>query len=309
LTNVKWWAPKGSGDKDEIEEELNRPGTAYLEFNAELGKPEMQQNPQLPNELYKNKSDKIAEIEKVLGLYAMQQGDASVAPPTYKGTVALDEYGQRRIKSRRDDIEGAINVLARVAVRMIQKVYTEPRVYRLVQANNLPSEKIAINQPIYTDFTNQIKRINDITVGEYDVITVSGSTLPSNRWAVAEYYESIYEKGIIDQQEFLMKTEVADVEGVLARFGQMNRMERHIAQLEEEVKKHKGDLQTADREIVHLRQSLEVEKFKSSIAAPKAAIEASKRLYETRNADELAIQRREWQVEKKLLNQKNEVKK
>jgi hypothetical protein len=48
-----------------------------------------------------------------------------------------------------------------------------------------------------------IEKINDITVGKYDIIVVSGSTLPSNRWARFEYYMELYKSGLIDQTEVL----------------------------------------------------------------------------------------------------------
>ena len=39
------------------------------------------------------------------------QGDQGAAPTTYKGTIALDEFGQRRIRSKKDDIEAMLNQL------------------------------------------------------------------------------------------------------------------------------------------------------------------------------------------------------
>ena len=82
--------------------------------------------------------------------------------------------------------------------------------------NNSLTE-FAINKKLYDDKTNEIKVANDITVGKYDVVYVSGSTLPSNRYAELEFYMDAYSKGIIDKAEVLKKTEVFDMEGVLER--------------------------------------------------------------------------------------------
>ena len=68
------------------------------------------------------------------------QGDVGSAPQTFKGTVALDEYGQRRIKSKKDDIEYSVNQLARAVVGLMQYVYTSEKVIRLMQPNNKPKE-------------------------------------------------------------------------------------------------------------------------------------------------------------------------
>lgn len=64
---------------------------------------------------------------------------------------------------------------------LIQYVYTDQKVMRLMQPNNKPKE-IVVNSPLYDDIGNVVGKMNDITVGKYDIIVLSGSTLPSNRW-------------------------------------------------------------------------------------------------------------------------------
>ena len=298
-TSPKWWIPMGSVNKSHIEKELNKAGAAYLEYDPEIGIPIQASPVPLPNELYKNKADKIGEIERILGIYPLMQGDQSNAPQTYKGTITLDEFGQRRIRSKRVDIEGAINALASVVVEYIQKTYTEDKVFRLVQPNNLPTKEFSINQPLYDDFGNIIGKINDVTVGKYDVILVSGSMLPSNRFALAEYYKELLQIGAIDQQEFLVKTEVADVEGVLERIGQINQLQRLAQGLQEEIKSLKGDMQTRDREISHLMKKVEVEKFKSGLSEPKEAAKKSSLLYENLLNNEFKHQKQLMEMERR----------
>lgn len=55
------------------------------------------------------------------------QGSTSSAPSTYRGTLVIDEFGQRRIKSRRDDIENFLTQVAKVAVPLMQQLYTEEK--------------------------------------------------------------------------------------------------------------------------------------------------------------------------------------
>lgn len=298
-TNVKWWVPRGGMDKTVLEKELNKAGTAVLEYDPEIGAPISAQPPPLPAELYKNKADKIAEIERIIGIYALMDGSPENAPATYKGTVALDEYGQRRIRSKKDDIEGALNILAKVVICFIQKYYTSYKVARLVQPNNLPTKQIVANQPLYTDYGEYIGKANDISAGKYDVVVVSGSMLPSNRYAMAEYYKELAQIGLIDQQEFLMKTEVADVEGVLERTSIISQQDKQIASLMEEIKMLKGDMQTLQRENVHLSKRVEVEKFKGELAEPKQAVKKSAQLYEERNRDLYKLQKDEFGLIKK----------
>lgn len=284
-TNVKLLIPRGAVKKSAIEEEWARAGTGVIEYEAEIGAPVVVGPVPLPNELYKDEAQARADVEQIFGIYALMQGDPNQAPETFKGTVALDEYGQRRIKSKQDDIESFLNQVARVAIQLIQSYYTEYKLIRLLNPNKDVIE-MQINQPLYDEFTGQIRQIvNDITVGKYDVIVVSGSTLPSNRWALFENYLRLYQLGVIDQIELLKKTEVADIEGVLARFSERARLLDRIAQLEQLVKNLQGDLQTAQREAVHSKMRTEVEKFKSDLQAESAKLGAASEVFKARLQD------------------------
>ena len=198
-TNVKLLIPRGSVDKRNLEQEWAKAGTAVVEFDPELGQPIVAGPVPLPNELYNNEREAKADIERILGIYALMQGDQGGSPQTYKGTIALDEFGQRRIRSKKDDTEGFLNQLGRVIVQLAQWVYTEEKTIRIIQPNRSPKD-VEVNQLVFDDFSNEILgRINDITVGKYDIQVVSGSTMPSNRWARFEYYKELFSMGVIDQ--------------------------------------------------------------------------------------------------------------
>ena len=286
-TNVKLLIPRGSMNKQQLEEEWGRAGTAVIEFDPELGQPIVAGPIPLPNELYKNEADAKADIERILGIYALMQGDPSAMPQTYKGTLAIDEYGQRRIKSKRDDIEEGINQLAKLVVQLIQATYTSMKVLRLLQPNHKPKE-IIINEPVYDDISGQfLGKLNDVTVGKYDVLVVSGSTLPSNRYARFEYYMELYKSGIIDQIEVLKQTEVANVEDVLNRSSKMSQLTSQVEGQSKQIKDLQGDLQTARRELVHARQRVEVEKFKTELEQSSNRADMASKLYAARTDDEL----------------------
>ena len=286
-TNVKLLIPRGSVDKRNLEQEWAKAGTAVVEFDPELGQPIVAGPVPLPNELYNNEKEAKADIERILGIYALMQGDQGSSPQTYKGTIALDEFGQRRIRSKKDDIESFLNQLGKVVVQMIQWIYTEEKTIRIIQPNRSPKD-VQVNQLVFDDFTNAILgRINDVTVGRYDVQVVSGSTMPSNRWARFEYYKELFSMGVIDQTELLKQTDVADMEGVLERAGIQAQQSGQIEQLTEEVKKLKGDLQTAQRESLHDRKRVELKDFEVKLAKLEAQMSAAAQLYKNRTNDHL----------------------
>jgi len=295
-SNVKAFIPRGSVNKAELEREWAKAGAALIEYDAEFGVPVIASPPPLPNELYKAESDARKDIQEILGIYPLMQGDSGQAPNTYKGTVAMDEYGQRRIKSKKDDVEQALNQMARVIVDMIQAFYTKPKVIRLLEPNHKPKE-VSINQPIYNDVDDVIGVLNDVTIGRYDVVVVSGSMLPSNRWARFEYYMELYEKGIIDQIEVLKQTEVVDMEGVMNRFGEIQQLRQQVAGLTQQLKGVQGDLQTAQRESVQDRKRVEVEKFKTGLHSVRNRAEGAQELFKARLNDQLSNQEKAAKVE------------
>jgi hypothetical protein len=302
-TSVKLVIPRGSADKKELLAEWRRVGGGVVEYDGELGAPIVAGPVALPNELYKNEAEARNDVQEIFGLYSLGQGDPNSAPSTYKGTVAIDEMGQRRIKSKKDDVEAALNQLAKILVQMIQKTYTETKAIRILRPNNTAKE-FMINQKI-DDSSGMIKgRLNDVTVGKYDVVVVSGSTLPVNRWARFEYYMELYRGGIIDQVEVLKQTEVADQEGVLERMDQIKMLTQQLIATQEELKMVKGDLQTASREAVHAQKRVEVEKFKSELGGKKNQIDAATQVYQTRLQDELNVHKERMKVEREKVRAK-----
>ena len=284
-TNVKLLIPRGSVDKKQIEKEWGRAGTAVIEFDAELGTPIVAGPVPLPNELYANEANAKSDLEYGFGIFEIMQGGGKGAPNTYRGTVAIDEYGQRRIKSRQDDVEAMLNQLAKVAVPLMQQMYTSEKVIRLIQPSGIVKESVINKAMGYS--AKALEKFNDITVGRYDIIVVTGSTLPSNRWGQFEYYKEMLQLGAIDQIEFLKKTEVVDVEGVLERSGQITQLQQALKGAQEEIKKLKGDLQTATREETHAKKRLAVEKFKTDLNQYSANAKKSTELFDARLGDKL----------------------
>ena len=292
-TNMKVLVPSGSVDMREFEEKWAQPGVG-IEVDFDLGQPVVASPAPLPNELYNNEQTAKNDIDHQLGLYEMMMGNSQAAPQTYKATISLDEFGQRKIKSKLADIEGALQRVAKVAIQMMQELYQEEKIFRVVNPNNSLTE-FAVNKKLYDDKTNEIKIANDITVGKYDVVYVSGSTLPSNRYAELEFYMDAYSKGIIDKAEVLKKTEVFDMEGVLKRTDTIEQLTSQVEQLGKQLKKMGGDMQTLERENVHLKQKVEVEKFKSDLDQVKNKSKMAGTLFEKRLDDNLSMLRKDAQ--------------
>jgi len=290
-TNTKILVPEGSVDMNEFEQKWAQPGVA-IPYDPTDGAPMPVQPSPLPNELYSGEQVAKQDIDHQLGLYEMMMGNSQAAPQTYKATISLDEFGQRKIKSKLADIEAGLTKVAEVALPLMQQLYTQEKVFRVIQPNNSLSEFV-INKRLIDDKTGEITLFNDITIGKYDVIYLSGSTLPSNRYAELEFYMDAYQKGLVDRVEVLKKTEVFDMEGVLQRTDEVGQLQAQLQQATEEVKKLKGDIQTRDRESVNLRKRVEVEKFKNELDQVSNKAKAAGNVYEKRLDDNLAVIKRD----------------
>tara|TARA_R100000995_G_scaffold21447_1_gene8999 strand:+ start:4427 stop:6592 length:2166 start_codon:yes stop_codon:yes gene_type:complete len=284
-TNTKILIPSGSVDMQDFEQRWAQPGVA-IEVDMDSGAPQPVQPTPLPNTLFQNEQVAKTDIDHALGLYELMQGNAEAAPHTYKATVSLDEFGQRKIKSKLQDIESGLVRMAKVAIPLMQELYQAEKIVRIVQPNNSLSE-IAINKKIYDDKTGEISVMNDISRGSFDIVVVTGSTLPTNRYAQLELYMDAYKNGIIDKQEVLKKTEVFDMEGVLERTDVVGQLQQKLQAQEEQIKKLKGDMQTREREVYHAKQRAEIEKFKTELDKTSTQSKASAKMFEKRLDDAL----------------------
>ena len=260
---LKLMVPEGSvDDLGQLEQDWARPN-AVIPYNPEFGAPHFPAPQSLSGEFYNLMSRIEHYIDLSFGIPELMQGFRESAPETVRGTAMLAEMGETRGKSKLRDIEGSLTRLGKSLYNLAKGHYTYSKTFRIVQPNN-DITQFTVN--MYDDKSQEINAItNNITVGHYDVRIISGSTLPSNRMAEYQLYLEAFRMNLVDDVEVLKKTEIFDKEGVLQRKGQMAQMQSYIKQLESQVKKLSGDLQTAERETLNSRKRAETEKFKSRL--------------------------------------------
>ena len=271
---LKLLIPQGSvTDVEQLERDWANPN-ATIEYDASFGEPHFPSPQPLAGSIME--LPKLIEhyIDLNMGIFEMMQGDTSAAPKTSSGTMMMEDFGQRRSKSKLRDIEGSLRRLGSVIYNLAKKHYDFKKTFRLVQPNNDISE-FTINKRLYDDKQQEIVAIeNDATVGEFDVRVIGNSTMPSNKWGEWQVYMEAYQAGLIDKVEALKKTEIFDKEGVLQRTDIITQLQQQLEQAQEQIKDLSGDLQTARRETVHTKQAIEVEKTKSRLSQAEAKSKA-----------------------------------
>lgn len=283
-TNVKVMVPRGT-DVEALKEQWAQPG-AIIEVDFAEGQPVPVAPLPMPNELYQNEQIAKNDIDHQLGLYESMAGNSAAAPDTYRGIMMMDEFGQRRIKVKQAVIEQALQELGRAIIAFIQEFYVAEKQIRILQPNNSMTE-YAVNRRLYDDYGQVVGTLNDVAVGKYDVLVISGSTLPSNRYAQLEFYRDMYKDQIIDRVEVLKKTDVFDIEGVLQRIDTIEQLTAQLEQAQEQISNLQGDIQTRERELFHSNMRLAVNQ--EQMKARESALEQRKatELYNARLGDTL----------------------
>ena len=289
IANMDVFLPTGfknlPANKD-FEARKAKPGMHVWEYDAEDGGvPIFAQVSQMGLALHEEQDRLYREIEETIGAYAFQDGQSGNAPNTYRGTLAIDEFQQRRVRSKREDIEASITQLGKVIVEWIPEVYTERKVVRIIKANGQTKETV-INEETKDDLSVS-RIINDVTVGKYDLQVVSGSMLDSNRWAELEMLRDMWKDGlIVNRKTVLVKTDIDGIEDEVEAGDTITQLQSQLSQMDAEIKKLSGDLQTANRAEVQSRKKVEVEKFKSDLDRMGNEVKSSAKVAQLRMNDE-----------------------
>ena len=275
-SGLKLLIPQGSVDDiEELERDWANPN-ATIEYDPSLGEPHFPSPQPLSNSVMQLPQLIEKYIDLNMGIFEMMQGNTEVAPKTSSATMMLEDFGQRRSKSKLRDVEGSLRRLGQVIYNLAKEHYTYKKVFRVVQPNNDMSEYM-VNH--YNDKSQAIgEMMNDLTIGQYDINIIGNSTMPSNRWGEWSIYMEAYQAGLIDRTEALMKTDIFDKEGVLQRMDIVQQLQGQLQQSQEAIKNLQGDLQTANRESVSARKRTEVEKFKTELKSQESQSKSANRL-------------------------------
>jgi len=275
---LKLLVPLGSvEDLGQLERDWANPN-AVIEVDSTQGEPHFPAPQPLAGEFYKLIQQCEFYIDFTFGLPEMMHGFAEKAPETVKGTERMIALGTERPKSKLRDIEFSINRLGQVLYNLSKGHYTYKKMFRLNSANNDMTEAM-VNY--YDDKTGAILDIKKErhNLGQHDIRIEPGSTLPTNKWAELGVYMEAFQMGIVDKVEVLKKNpEIFDKEAILRRTDEKNQLMQQVQAMEEQIKNLEGDLQTAQRESVHDRKRVEVEKFKSRLADVASDAKADRRV-------------------------------
>ena len=268
-SSLRWMYEEGSIDTDYWEQYSSSPG-ALLPMRQGYTPPTPVQPFQLNNAFFSLTQTGKQDMEYLAGIYSSMQGDTGATKEMpYKGMLAMDEYGTRRVKYwLKHSIEPGLKHLGEVIKEYSQSVYTAHKVFRLVQPNALTEEKsVEINVPMYNDMGNVVGKWRDYETAKFDIRIVSGSTLPVNRWAYLSELKELMRLGVVDDIAVLAETDVRGKENIAKRKSVVAQQQSQIQSQEEKIKDLSGTVEPLERQLVQagiknkvMQQSVEISK-------------------------------------------------
>ena len=250
-SSLRWMYEEGSIDAETWEKYSSSPG-ALLPIRPGVERPTPVMPAPLSSAFFQIVQQGKSDMEYLAGIYSSMMGDSSQAGETYRGMLALDEYGTRRIKQwMNTSIEPALKQLGKLVLQFSQATYTAYKRFRLIEPSGISEEKQQeINIPIYNDMGEAIGKSMDIETLKYDVRVVQGSTLPVNRWAYLEELKQLMQLGVVDDIAVLAETDIKNKENIVKRKSLYSQLQGQIQQLSEAVKDKEGTIETLERQLV-----------------------------------------------------------
>ena len=250
-SSLRWMYEEGSIDAELWEKYSSSPG-ALLPIRPGVERPTPVIPAPLSSAFFQVVQEGKSDMEYLAGIYSSMMGDSSQAGETYRGMLALDEYGTRRIKQwMGTSIEPALRQVGTMVLQFSQSTYSAYKRFRLIQPSAIQEERQQeVNIPIYNDMGEAIGKSMDISAIKYDVRIIQGSTLPVNRWAYLEELKQLMQLGVIDDIAVLAETDIKNKENIVKRKSLYAQLQGQIEQLGEAVKDKDGTIETLERQLV-----------------------------------------------------------
>jgi hypothetical protein len=272
-SSLRWIYDEGSIDTEIWEKYSSSPGALLPKRQGQEAPQPIQPMP-LSNAFFTMVQEGKSDMEYLSGIYSSMQGNTQQQHDTFRGMLAMDEYGTRRVKQwMKHSIEPALRQTGRVIMQFCQATYSANKRFRIIQPSALQENREQeINIPIYNDMGNAIGKSMDVQTMKADITVVAGSTLPVNRWAYLAELKELLKFGVIDDIAVLAETDVRNKEQIAGRKSQLAQLQGQLQQVQEAIKDKDGTIETLERQLVQagikgkvMQAEMEITKSKEQI--------------------------------------------
>ena len=308
-SSLRWMFEEGSIDAEMWEKYSSAPG-ALLPVRPGAERPTPVMPAPLSNAFFTIVQEGKSDMEYLAGIYSSMQGDTQQQHETFRGMLALDEYGTRRVKQwMKNSIEPALKQLGTVVMQYSQAIYSANKRFRIVQPSALQEDRaVEINIPIFNDMGEAINKSMDYSAAKFDVRIVSGSTLPVNRWAYLAELKELLKLGVVDDLAVLAETDIKRKDLIAKRKSLYSQLQGQLQQLQEAMKDKEGTIETLERQLVQagikgkvMQAEMEITKQKEQVKGDTQdayrQTEAEQKLLQNVMGNEAATKKKEMQLE------------
>ena len=308
-SNLRWLYTEGSVDEEEWEKYSSSPG-AMLKYRQGFEVPTPVQPLPINNAFYTVTQQGKEDIEYISGITSQMQGVGQPQHDTYRGMLALDEYGTRRIRQWiNNTVEPALEQMGKVFKEVAQFTYTAKKVFRLIQpeagATEGEVQEVSINIPVYNDFGEVINRWNDYQSSQFDIRIVAGSTQPVNRWALLDEYFKWYEAGLIDDIAMIEQTDIRNKKALMQRKSMYSQMQSQMEQMQDTIKNQSGTIETLERQVVQAGIKAKIQEGEQLVNKEVTQTQAEQKLLQRMMKGEADLQKKEMKLANKNVARDN----
>jgi len=281
-SNLRWMYEEGSVPEEEWEQYSSSPG-ALLKYRQGFAPPTPVMPAPINNAFFTITQEGKGDAEYIAGVPSAMMGFAQEQAETYRGLLANDEFGTRRLKAWMGSVvEPALEHLGRCFQMLAQNHYTVEKVFRIVQpeAGQIPDEEreTRINIPIYNDYGQAISVYKDYSSARFDIRVIAGATMPINRWALLEEYFRWFQAGLIDDIAMISETDIRNKKQVIERKSMYSQLQGQLSSMEEAIKDKDGTIETLERQLVQAGIKMKVGDATNEVRKDVLETEAQQKL-------------------------------
>ena len=281
-SNLRWMYEEGSVPEEEWEQYSSSPG-ALLKYRQGFAPPTPVMPAPINNAFFTITQEGKGDAEYIAGVPSAMMGFAQEQAETYRGLLANDEFGTRRLKAWMGSVvEPALEHLGRCFQMLSQSHYTVEKVFRIVQpeAGQKPDEEkdVRINIPIYNDYGQAISVYKDYSSARFDIRVVAGATMPINRWALLEEYFRWFQSGLIDDIAMIGETDIRNKKQIIERKSMYSQLQGQLQSMEEAMKDKDGTIETLQRQLVQAGIKMKVNEAGTEVRKDVLETEAQQKL-------------------------------
>ena len=304
-SNLRWMYEEGSVDEEEWEQYSSSPG-ALLKYRQGFTPPTPIMPAAINNAFYTITQEGKSDAEYISGVPSAMMGFTSAQAETYRGLLANDEFGTRRLKSWMTTVvEPALEHLGKCFQMIAQKHYQIDKVFRIVQPNSNQEgdeeKDVRINIPIYNDYGKAIGKWMDYATSRFDVRIIAGATLPLNRWALLEEYFKWFQAGLIDDIAMVSETDIRNKEQLLSRKSMYSQLQSQLQQMDEAIKDKDGTIETLERQLVQAGIKMKVNEASTQVKKQVIDTEAQQKLLRSMMQGEVQMAKKDLAREMRMV--------